>query len=158
MMEVKAKDEKAPPYTVRVSFGFHCFTREITATDSPDHHMLHGKEKRCFCHDRYKLSKELADMIRYAAAGRAYFGDKGNFLIVEMPDRGNAPYVLFFDIEKAKKSDGFDGVMFVTSAHLRPNLPDKLPAVTFVTVVDYRINGKELKRPPPRNVIAQKRK
>ncbi|MET4174771.1 hypothetical protein ABIB99_005877 [Bradyrhizobium sp. LA6.1] len=157
-MEVKAKEDGAPPYTVRVSFGFHCFTREITPEDSPDLHMVDGREKRCFCHERYKLSKELVDMIRYAAAGRAYFGDKGNFLIVEMPGEGNAPYVAFFDVEKAKKSDGFDGAMFVTSAHLRPKLPEKLPAVSFVTVVDYRINGRKLTRPPPRNVIAQKRK
>ncbi|WP_247409228.1 hypothetical protein [Bradyrhizobium sp. 150] len=157
-MEVKAKDENAPPYKVRVSFGFHCFTREITPEDGPDLHMEHGKEKRCFCHERYNLSKELADMIRYAAAGRAYFGDRGNFLIVELPGEGNAPYVAFFDVEKAKKADGFDGAMFVTSAHLRLKLPEKLPAVSFITVVDYRISGKKLTRPTPRNVIAQKRK
>ena len=157
-IEVKPKDEDAPTYVVRVSFGFHCFTREIMEEDALDLHMTHGKEKRCFCHDRYALSKELVDMIKYAAKGRSYFGEKANFLIVEIPSQHNAPYVAFFDVEKAKKSDGVDAVMFVTSAHLRPKLPEKLPAVSFATVVDYRIKGKALKRPEPRKIIAQKRK
>lgn len=156
--QVKPKDATAPTYNVRVSFGFHCFTRDIKPEDSPDLHMTHGKERRCFCHERYALSKELADMIKYAANGRAYFGDKANFLIVESLSEQNAPYVAFFDVEKAKKADGFDAAMFVTSAHLRPALPDRLGAVSFATLVDYRIQGKPLKRPEPRKVIAQKRK
>jgi hypothetical protein len=157
-LEVKPKGENAPTYVVRVSFGFHCFTRAIVANDSPGLYMTQGSERRCFCFDRYELSKELVGMIRYAANGRAYFGEKSNFLIVESLSRQNAPYVAFFDIEKAKKSGGVDAVMFVTSAHLRPNLPDRLPAVSFATLVDYRIQGKILKRPQPRRIIVQKRK
>lgn len=149
-IEVKPKGEDAPTYIVRVSFGFHCFTREITSEDSADLHMTHGKELRCFCHEQFELSKELVDMIKYAANGRAYFGEKANFLIVESLSQQNAPYVAFFDVEKAKKSDGVDAIMFVTSAHLRPKLADRLPAVSFVTVVDYRVQGKALKRPEPR--------
>jgi hypothetical protein len=156
--EVTPKVENARTYTVRATFGFHCFTREITPEDSPDLHMTHGRERRCFCFDRYDLSKELVEMITYAANGRAYFGEKANFLIVESLSQANAPYVAFFDVEKAKKSDGVDAVMFVTSAHLRPGLPDRLPAVSFATVVDYRIQGKRLKRPEPRKIIVQKRK
>lgn len=157
-LEVTPKGDDAPTYTMRVSFGFHCFTRNIEPEDSPDLHMKHEKEKRCFCFERYKLSKELADMIKYAVGGRAYFGEKANFLIVESLLQQNAPYVAFFDVERAKKSDGVDAVMFVTSAHLRPALPDRLPAVSFATVVDYRIRGKDLKRPEPRKIIVQKRK
>ncbi|HEV7600187.1 MAG TPA: hypothetical protein VGO49_07995 [Bradyrhizobium sp.] len=157
-LEVKPKAEEAPTYMVRVTFGFHCFTRKITAGDSPGLYMTHDKEWRCFCFDRYELSKELVGMIKYAANGRAYFGEKSNFLIVESLSQQNAPYVAFFDIEKAKKSDGVDAVMFVTSAHLRPKLPDRLPAISFATIVDYRIQEKTLKRPEPRRIIVQKRK
>jgi hypothetical protein len=156
--EVTPKVENARTYTVRTTFGFHCFTRDIKPEDSPDLHMMHGREKRCFCFDRYDLSKELVEMIKYAANGRAYFGEKANFLIVESLSQANAPYVAFFDVEKAKKSDGVDAAMFVTSAHLKPELPDRLPAVSFATVVDYRIRGKLLKRPEPRKIIVQKRK
>jgi hypothetical protein len=157
-IEVKPKGEDVPIYVVRVTFGFHCFTREIGPEDFADLHMTHGKERRCFCQERYELSKELVDVIKYAANGRVYFGEKSNFLIVESLSQHNAPYVAFFDVEKAKKSDGVDAVMFVTSAHLRPKLPDRLPAVSFVTVIDYRMRKKALKRPEPRRVIAQKRK
>lgn len=157
-LEVKPKFEDAPVYKVRVSFGFHCFTRELRDEDAPDLHLTHGGEKRCFCADRYSLSKELAEMIRFAANGRVYFTDRANFLVVESLPQQNAPYVAFFNFEKAKKVDGYDAAMFVTSAHLRPNLPDRLPAVSFATLVDYRIQGKQLKRPEPRRVIVQKRK
>src|SRR5262249_49761116 len=108
--------------------------------------------------ERYELSKELVDMIKYAANGRAYFGEKSNFLIVESISGQNAPYVAFFDVERAKKSDGYNAAMFVTSAHLKPNLPDRLPAVSFATLVDYRVQGKSLKRPDPRKIIVIKRK
>jgi hypothetical protein len=157
-LEVKPKLETAPTYIVRVTFGFHCFTRDTKPEDSPDLHMTHGREKRSFCFDRYELSKELVEMIKYAANGRAYFGEKSNFLIVESLSQQNAPYVAFFDVERAKKSDGCDAAMFVTSAHLKPGLPDRLPAVSFATVVDYRIRGLTLTRPEPRRIIAQKRK
>jgi len=157
-LEVKPKANGAPTYAVRVSFGFHCFTRDLTGNDKPDLHVRHENELRCFCFDRYELSKELAGMIRYAANGRAYFGEKSNFLIVESLSQANAPYVAFFDVEKAKKSDSYDAAMFVTSAHLRPALPDRLPAVSFATVVDYRIQGKPLRRPEPRKIIIPKRK
>jgi hypothetical protein len=157
-LEVKPKAEDAPTYNVRVSFGFHCFTRDITEGDAPDLHMMHEGEKRCFCFDRYELSKELVEAIKYAANGRAYFNQRANFLIVESPSQQNAPYAIFFDVEKAKKADGYDAAMFVTSAHLKPNLPDKLPPVTFATIVDYRIHGKLLKRSEPRKVMPQKRK
>ncbi|WP_157043154.1 hypothetical protein [Rhodopseudomonas palustris] len=157
-LEVSPKTADAPTYSVGVSFGFHCFTRDVVDTDTPDLHMIHDGERRCFCFERYELSKELAAAIMYAANGRAYFTQRANFLIVESLSQQNAPYVIFFNIEKAKKSDGFDAAMFVTSAHLRPDLPDMLPPVTFATLVDYKIQGKQLRRPEPRRVIAQKRK
>ena len=157
-LEVKPKAEAAPTYNVRVSFGFHCFTRDPVDEDTPDLHMLYDGEKRSFCFDRYELSKELAEAIKYAASGRAYFTQRANFLIVESLSQQNAPYAIFFDIEKAKKADGYDAAMFVTSAHLRPDLPDKLPPVTFATIVAYRIQGKQLKRPESRKVMPQKRK
>jgi hypothetical protein len=156
--EVKPKAEDAPTYVVRVTFGFHCFTRDLKDEDTPDLHTIHDGEKRCFCFDRYELSRELVDMIQYAAKGRVYFSERSNFLIVESLSQQNAPYVAFFNIERAKKSDSYDAAMFITSAHLRPDLPDRMSAVSFATLVDYRIQGKGLKRPDPRRVIVQKRK
>jgi hypothetical protein len=81
--EVQPKAEAAPTYALRVTFGFHCFTRKREASDTPDLHMRHKGESRSFCLERYALSKELIGMIKYAANGRAYFGEKSNFLIVE---------------------------------------------------------------------------
>jgi hypothetical protein len=158
MMEVKAKAENACTYKVRVSFGLHTFTRELTHQDKPDLWIRANNECRCFCVDRHRLSLELPDMIRYAGKGRVYFSERSNFLVVESLLYANAPYVAFFNVEKAKKQDGHDVAMFVTSAYLKPELPDRLPAVSFATLIDYRYRGKPLKRPEPQKIVMIKRK
>lgn len=157
-LKVTPKVEGADTYVVRTTFGFHTFTRDLTEEDKPDLHITHQGEKRCFCTDRYDLSRELPDLIRYASGGRVYFSQRANFLIVESLADKNAPYVAFFRIEKAKKADGYDVAMFVTSAHLRPALPDRLPAITFATLVDYTYQQKALTRPVARIIIPVKRK
>jgi hypothetical protein len=158
LMDVAPRADSAVPYRVRVSFGCHTFTRKLTLHDQPDLHFRAGKELRCFCTDRHRLSLQLPDMIRYAANGRVYFSELATFLIIESESSANAPYVAFFNAEKAKKQDGYDAAMFVTSAYLKPSLPDKLPAVTLATLIDYRVRGKPLKRPEPRKIMMVKRK
>lgn len=157
-LHVQPKAAGGPSYTVRVSFGCHTFTRELTPTDTPDLRFRHANEVRCFCTERHKCSLELPDMIRYAAQGRAYFSERANFLVVETLDGFNAPYVAFFNVEKAHRGDAYDAVMFVTSAHLRPALPNRLPAVTFATLIDYTVQGKKLTRPEPHRIVPVKRK
>lgn len=66
-------------------------------------------------------------MIRYAAGGRVYFSERENFLVVESVQGANAPYVPFFNIEKAKQADGYDAAMFVTSAHTSPGFQISCP-------------------------------
>jgi hypothetical protein len=158
VMEVSPKADNAPTYKVRVSFACHAFTRELTPEDEPDLHFRAGKELRCFCIERYQLSVKLPDMIRYAANGRVYFSDRATFLVVESEPGANSPYVAFFSAAKAKKQDGYDVAMFVTSAYLKPNLPDRLPSVTLATLIDYCVKGKPLKRPAPRRIVLTKRK
>ena len=158
VMDVTPAVAGAATYKVRVTFGCHTFTRKRLEADTPDLHFDHEGEKRSFCTERHKHSLDLPDLILYAAKGRVYFSEKADFLIVESRPGTNAPYVVFFNVEKAKKLDGYDAAMFVTSAHPKPNLPTKLPAVTFRTLIDYRVQGKKLKRPPPRMVVMIKRK
>jgi hypothetical protein len=157
-LEVKAHTPGAAIYAIRVSFGFHCFTRGRSVDDPADLHLAYQGENRSFCRERYELSKELVAAIAYAARGRVYFSERANFLIVESVSGHNAPYVVFFNIEKMTRNVDFDAAMFVTSAHLRPRLPAKLPAISFITLVDHRVRGQRLKRPEPRAVIVQKRK
>lgn len=156
--EVTPKGDGAPTYTVRVSFGHHTFTRALTPNDKPDLHFKCGGEMRCFCTERYELSEGLPDLIRYAANGRVYFSERPDFMAIESLSEQNAPYVAFFKIEKAKKGEGSGLLMFVTSAHLRPALPDKLPAVTFVTLASHTFSGAKLKRPEPRKIVPIKRR
>ena len=159
IMDVTPKAQGAVTYKVRVSFGCHTFTRELLDGDTPDLHFHDGEERRCFCVNRHRFSGSITQHdSRYAANGRVYFSERANFLVVENVDGANAPYVAFFKIEKATKIDGYDAAMFVTSAHLKPALPSKLPAVTFSTVVDYTVRNKQLTRPEPRKIVPVKRK
>jgi hypothetical protein len=159
LMPVTPKTDNAPTYKVRVSFGCHPFTRELTPGDKPDLRFRAGNELRCFCTERYELSLELPDMIRYAAnGGRVYFSERETFLVIENTPRANAPYVAFFNAEKATRCDGYDVAMFVTSAYVKPNLPSRLPAVTLATLIDYRFKRRALKRPEPRRIVPITRK
>ena len=158
VMGVTPTPDGAKTYRVRVTFGCHTFTRKRKDEDTPDLHFDHEDEQRSFCTERYQHSLGLPDMILYAANGRAYFSEREEFLVVAGLPGTNAPYVAFFKIERAKKHDGYDAAMFVTSAHPKPNLPERLPAVTFRTLVDYRVQGKKLSRPAPRRVMIVKRK
>jgi hypothetical protein len=109
-MDVMARADNTPAYKVRVSFGCHTFTRELTFHDQPDLHFRDGKELRCFCTDRYRLSLQLPDMIRYAANGRVYFSARATFLVIECESAAKAPYVAFFNAEKAKNRNCPGGV------------------------------------------------
>jgi hypothetical protein len=146
-MLVTPQQAYAPTYTVRVSFGAHCFTRDAEYGDTPDFHFKDGGTIRFFCPIRHAYSIHLPDIVRNAAKGNAYFGNgHEKYLLVEKVDGMNAPYVAAFKIEKAK-SRGIHASMFVVSAHTRPNLPQNLPTIRLATLVALTVQGKAVARP-----------
>ena len=59
--------------------------------------------ERCFCPDRYSLSKNLPDIIRSLPEGRkCYFTGRDNWLTVELLGPGGVPqfYEVFFDVRR----------------------------------------------------------
>ncbi len=101
---------------------------------------------RCFCVDRHRLSFLLPDMLRRAATGRVFFSEGRNLLCVQWLDEPERPYAAFFNIEKSRQK-GIDANVFVVSAYEKPNLPAKLPSVTFATLVREVMSGRR-PRPP----------
>ena len=135
----------SPEYQVRVTFGCHTFTR-AWADDEPAHlRFENGPEVRCFCNERFELSRRLPAIIVNAASGRVHFSQFGNYLIVRDIDGLVGPYVMFFSLARAR-FEGFDLTMFVDSAYLKPNLPNKLDAVFFSTLVEKTVKGLKLPR------------
>lgn len=134
----------AVPRTVKISFGCHTFTRELSPADTPDLHFRNGGETRAFCTIRHGLSLSLPAIVQAAATGaRAYFSQNRNFLLLD----GNAgPYVACFNMRRSNKPD-CDVVMFVVSAYPKPNLPPKLHAITFPTLVATIAAGNAVTKP-----------
>jgi hypothetical protein len=149
-MDVTPRHAGAPTYRVRVDFGVHTFTRDLLDTDTPDYHVPDGAQTRCFCPQRHAMSIYLPDIIQSAASGNAYFGNRSeNYLLVEKLDGLNAPYVVAFNMGIAK-TVGADAIMFVVSAHDRPNLPPNLPVIGMGTLVSLTVQGKPIMRPSKR--------
>ncbi len=146
-MPVTPQHAGAVTYSVRVDFGAHTFTRDLLPTDTPDFHYRDGGSVRCFCPQRFSYSAHLEGIVRAAAAGRAYFGNKNEkYLLVDQIPGLNAPYIVAFRVQKATNSKS-DATMFVVSAHDRPGLPPRLPAIGFGTLVSLTMQGKAINRP-----------
>ena len=143
---VTPKAEAAPTFRVSVSFNSHVFTRDLAADDPPDLKYFDGREVRAFCVDRHALSIHLPNIIQNGTTGRAFFSEGRNFLLIEkMPGRVG-PYAVFFNLERARTGPA-DAKMFVVSAYEKPNLPSRLPKITFATLVSKTVSGANITRP-----------
>jgi len=144
-MIVTPQYKDAPSYSVRVGFGAHTFTKALEAGDTPDLHFQDGGQTRCFCPLRHSYSMHLPKIIQ--TSGTAYFGNQGEkYLLVENLAGLNAPYVVAFKVAQANLAN-VDATMFVVSAHERPGLPKKLPAIGMGTLVSLTVQGKPIIRP-----------
>jgi hypothetical protein len=148
-MNVTPKAPGAPTFKVYVSFGSHTFTKEWEDDHPLPFKVRYNGEDRCFCPIRHGHSLSLPAIIRQSATGRVYFSLRQKYLIIENLPGVNAPYAVFFNIEKAASSE-FDAAMFVVTAHERPNLPSKksLEAITFATLISKTAAGQPIRRPP----------
>src|SRR6185503_13627144 len=129
-----------PTFKVFVSFGFHTFTRKWEHDDKPAYRYAHGGEQRCFCPIRYGHSLHLPSIIHKGLDGKAYFSQTRNFLLIENLAGMNGPYAVFFNVERAKSNE-FDVAMFVVSAYEKPELPLRLPKITFATLISKTAAG-----------------
>ncbi|WP_400766124.1 hypothetical protein [Methylosinus sporium] len=145
-MPVTPKAEGAPTYKLYVSFGIHTVSKEWDAAHPADHKIEFGAEARCFCPIRHGHSLYLPTIVRQASAGKAYFSQRQNFLLIENLPGLDGPYAVFFNIERSK-STSFDAAMFVVSAYEKPNLPKNLPRITFATLVSKTARGEAVTRP-----------
>jgi hypothetical protein len=144
------KADGAPTFTVLVTFGHHCFTREWRqGLDDPAMYYAIDRDERCFCPERHTLSLSLPAIVKAAATGKVYFSQDRNYLIAEAVDGLSGPYAIFFKLEKAERVHKADAVMFVVSAYEKRNLPAKsrLPSISFATLVAKTVRGERITRP-----------
>ena len=155
-LEVPSKDVEGKVYRVRVTYSCHIFTKEWQDGVHPENlKFVAGKEVRCFCKDRHVLSLLLKRIIEGAVGWKAYFSNKGNFMLIEDIDGSPAPYVIYFDILKASNNPNHDLVMQVRSAHPKPEIPEMVAPITFKRLVEASYLSNQLTR--PRSVLRKKK-
>jgi hypothetical protein len=140
VMTVTSPLPGAAAIRVLVTFGCHCFARDLQAGDPVDHHIPDGLVPRCFCLDRYANSTHLWRIIRGAAGGLAFFSQDSNMLLVERLPGLIGPYAIAFNVRKSS-ARGIDVAMFVASAYEKPNLTPAMPAVPFSLLIDRASKG-----------------
>lgn len=136
-------------YRVRVSFGLHTFSTHLEPEHTPDMVVRDGRDVRCFCTERYALSQSLPELVQAAAAKKAFFSHDGNYVVFEHRDSNGArvPYAAFFDLRRSEDKRTHDAAMFIKSAYLKPNLPKRMDAIKFATLVAKVSRGEAIVRP-----------
>ncbi len=149
VMPVKATPTDAATYQLRVSFGFHTVTRAREPAHTPDMFMSQGNDHRSLCIERHALSLQLPQLIRYAAAGKAFFSNENNYIIVERQTHNGVvvPYAVFFDVRQSANRKTHDVAMTVVSAYLKAKLPKRLDTIKFATLVSKIARGEKVVRP-----------
>jgi hypothetical protein len=140
VFDVTPKAAGAPTYRVLVSFGCHCFARELTPADSIEHYVPDGKTGRCFCPIRTAHSQHLPRIICGASNGLAFFSKDTNMLLVEKLAGLGGPYAVFFNVKPSSKTS-IDVAMFVASAYEKPLLVKAMPAVPFTALIAKASKG-----------------
>lgn len=133
---------------IEVNFSWHCWTR--TPGDDEDVYTLtSGRERRCFCPERYALSQQLPEIIRTLAKRYVAQTRHRNFVTVEFIDEEGqrAEYTVFFHLRKQGKRKPL--LLFVESAYLirdpsqRP--PQKRKRARFPLLVHKTMKGEYIK-------------
>lgn len=146
VLNVTGKADGSRTFNVLVTFGCHTFTRDLEPDHPPERRYVEGTEQRCFCDDRYGYSLNLPRIINYAAKGRVFFSEGRNLLCVDWLPGLAAPYAVFFNLRPWREK-GLHAAMTIVSAYDKEALPDRLPAITFATLVGTVVAGGKIKVP-----------
>lgn len=135
------------PYRFIVTYGLHCFTKEVENADSEQSRRLiyiSPRESRPFNFDRYTLSKQLPDIIRSLGQKNILVchAGYGSFATVKVVDsRGiEIDYWIVFVVFREKKKFR----LHVTSAYPKSEGIGKIKKVNFFTIASNLLKGKAL--------------
>jgi hypothetical protein len=137
---VAAKNPLQAPATIRVTFGHHVFSEKWDdAVHTADHEYQADGERRAFCAVRYGCSIELSAIIKYHIEGKAYYSRDGNGVLntIFYAEADNIPYMVIFNLRRADRIPGIDGILHVVSAYQNPAMPSrsKLQSIKFAMLV-----------------------
>lgn len=141
-----------------VQFSTHCFTEDHDpirhGADVPT--LLDDRRQlRAYCPERYKLSKDLPDLIWSMAAQKVFLTPEANYMrLGARADGMPGEYRAYFNLKRATRIKGADLRLYVESAY-SPDPVEALPVskhqtVRFKVLVDTVLMGKAVKFNPKR--------
>lgn len=147
---VPAKDPLVAPAVLRVSFSHHVFSvKWDDAAHTNDHEFERDGERRAFCPVRYGCSISLRNLIEYHVGGKAFISRDSNGIQRHLfyADADGIQYPVIFNIGKADRLGGIDGILHIISAYQNPSLPAKvrLQSVKFARLVHQTCLPKKAK-------------
>ncbi len=138
------------PYKFIVTYGLHCFTKELQELTEEESQLLMynaPRESRPFNFERYYLSKQLPEIIK--ALGKSTtlvcHAGYGNYAIVKVVDSEGVEvdyFVVFRVFKESKKLR-----LHVTSAYPKDEGIGKIKKVNFFVIAKNLLNNKKLPKP-----------
>ncbi|WP_374589904.1 hypothetical protein [Novosphingobium sp.] len=146
---VPAKEPLAAPAVLRVTFSHHVFSEKWNPSKhAPSHEFTVDGEKRAFCPLRYQCSHQIRQIVEYNIAGKAFESRDSNGVLRHLfyGEIDGVQFPVFFNLRKADRIPGIDGILHIISAYKKPDLPAKvrLQSVKFARLVHINC-------PPSRN-------
>lgn len=139
---------------VHVAFALHTFTRPIVVGDPVTEHYSDNRETRCFCHERYKHSHRLPEIVRELPTRRKIFFSRTisgliNYATFDLG--GGVVYAVFFDVMLYKRLGPNTVLLTVESAYEfdSGHRETKDGRVSFNVIVGHALRGTK-PHPPPR--------
>jgi hypothetical protein len=136
-------------WSVRVQFGCHCFTEQLSDHHTPDFRYKHENEIRAFDLQRYDLSQHLPQLVATLGSRTVYKSNQINYFTLRQDAHPNhpGPYLVFFGVHKLKHRSE-DVLMNVESAYIKPNMTDRASSVKFTTLIEKTALGEKVPRGP----------
>lgn len=148
---VDTKDEEKPiPYKFRVTYGFHCFTKDSEELSTEKSQLIMysaPRESRPFNFERYELSKHLPSIINSLGNRETLVchAGYGNFATVKVLDANGSEvnYFVPFKVFKERKKLR----LHVPSAYPLYEGTGKIRKVGFFVIAKNLLHGKKLPKP-----------
>jgi hypothetical protein len=138
--------------TVHVAFSLHTFTRTIEAGDPPEDDYADNREKRCFDHDRYRLSRGLPKIVREIPQRPLFYSrtlsGAINYATFETDTGGT--YGVYFDVMRYPKRGPDTVLLTIVSAYrLADGKRDTREGrIRFNVLLGHALRGTKPKAPP----------
>lgn len=134
---------------VRVGFALHCFTADIGSISDTAGEYRDEREVRLFHHQRYRLSRNLKQIVSTLPQRHCLFAKHQNFVTVDSVDESGIDlrYGVFFNLRKIQ---GLNAVLLVVQSAYVLDISKASPGqgkIGFNVLLGHALRGSKPRRP-----------